>query len=84
MSIKSAMAAKISIKSPVCRLIVHDCASSPQNSPSLLEFECLTDPAKLRNEKRLKAALICCAWDAYRKVKFPEGVKVFDPWGVPP
>jgi len=65
-----------------CRVVVHDCASTPQNSPSLLEFEYLTDPAKLKNEKRLKAVLICCPWGAYRKVKFPKGVKVFDPWGV--
>jgi len=71
-----------SLKRHGCRVVVHDYASTPQNSPSLLEFEYLTDPAKLKNEKRLKAVLICCPWDGYRRVKFPRGVRVFDPWGV--
>jgi len=71
-----------SLKRHGCRVVVHDCASTPQNSPSLLEFEYLADAAKLKNQKRLKAVLICCPWDGYRKVKFPKGVKVFDPWGV--
>jgi len=71
-----------SLKRHGCRVVVHDYASTPQNSPSLLEFEYLSNPAKLKNEKRLKAVLICCPWERYRKVKFPRGVKVFDPWGV--
>ena len=71
-----------SLKRHGCRVVVQDYASTPQNSPSLLEFEYLADPAKLKNEKRLKAVLICCPWESYRKVKFPKGVKVFDPWGV--
>ena len=54
-------------------MVVHDYAATPKNSPSLLEFEYLADPAKLKNEKRLKAVLICCPWDGYRKVKFPKG-----------
>jgi hypothetical protein len=49
MSIKSAASAKISVKSPGCRVVVHDYASTPQNSPSLLEFEYLANPAKLKN-----------------------------------
>jgi len=71
-----------SLKRHGCRVVVQDYASTPQNSPSLLEFEYLADPAKLKSEKRLKAVLICCPWESYRKVKFPKGVKVFDPWGV--
>jgi len=73
-----------SLKRHGCRVVIHDYASTPQNSPSLLEFECLADPAKLKHEKRLKAVLICCPCDAYRKLRFPKGVKVFDPWGVLP
>jgi hypothetical protein len=42
----------------------------------------LDDAAKLKNEKRIAAVLICCPWEGYRKVKFPKGAKVFDPWGV--
>jgi hypothetical protein len=52
------------------------------NSPSLLEFEFLADPAKLKSRKQLKIAVICCPWDGYRKIRFPKSVRVFDPWGV--
>jgi hypothetical protein len=52
------------------------------NSPSLLEFEYLNDLAKLKQEKRLKAVLICCPWEGYREIALPRRVKVFDPWGV--
>jgi UDPglucose 6-dehydrogenase len=63
-----------------CRVVVHDYAANPQNSPSLLEFEFLSDPAKMDND--IKTVLICCPWDGYKKIPFPKGAKVFDPWGV--
>ena len=71
-----------SLKQSGCRVVVHDYASNSKNSPSLLEFEVLADPAQLRKIKRVKAVLICCPWPGYRKTKFPKGAKVFDPWGV--
>lgn len=71
-----------SLKRHGCRVVVHDYASTPANSPSLLEFEYLNDPAKLRKEKRLKAVLICCPWEGYRQVSLPKRVKIFDPWGA--
>lgn len=71
-----------SLKRSGCRVVVHDYASNTRNSPSLLEFEVLADPAQLKREKRVKAVLICNPWPGYRKVKFPKGAKVFDPWGV--
>ena len=63
-----------------CRVLVHDYAANPQKSPSLLEFEFLPDPAKMSDD--IKAVLICCPWDGYRKISFPKGAKVFDPWGL--
>ena len=71
-----------SLKRSGCRVLVHDYASTPKNSPALLEFEQLADLAKLKNEKRVKAVLICNPWPSYRTVKFPKGAKIFDPWGV--
>jgi UDPglucose 6-dehydrogenase len=71
-----------SLKRSGCRVIVHDYASNPKNSPALLEFEVLNDVSKLKNEQRLAAVLICCPWPGYRKVKFPKRARVFDPWGV--
>lgn len=70
------------LKGSGCRVLVHDCAANPQNSPSLLEFEWLGEPAKLNAEKRLKAVLLCCPWLEYKTLKFPRGAKIFDPWGV--
>jgi UDPglucose 6-dehydrogenase len=71
-----------SLKRRGCRVVTHDYAATPKNSPSLLEFEYLDDPAALSKEKRVKAVLICCPWPQYRKLKFPKSAKVFDPWGV--
>jgi UDPglucose 6-dehydrogenase len=71
-----------SLKRSGCRVLVHDFASNPRNSPALLEFEVLADVKKLKDEKRVAAVLICCPWEGYRKVKFPKGATVFDPWGV--
>jgi UDPglucose 6-dehydrogenase len=70
------------LKGSGCRVLVHDCAANPQNSPSLLEFEWLSELAKLKGEKRLKAVLVCCPWPDYKSLKFPKSTKIFDPWGV--
>jgi len=70
------------LKSAGCRVLVHDCAANPQNSPSLLEFELVGDIASLKNETEIKAVLICCAWPAYKTIEVPSSAKVFDPWGV--
>ncbi|HEV2391974.1 MAG TPA: nucleotide sugar dehydrogenase [Verrucomicrobiae bacterium] len=65
-----------------CRVVVHDYAANPKNSPSLLEFEPLGDLATLKKDKHIKALLICCPWPGYKKVAFPKGARIFDPWGV--
>ncbi|HTL56891.1 MAG TPA: nucleotide sugar dehydrogenase [Candidatus Limnocylindrales bacterium] len=65
-----------------CRVVVHDYAATPQNSPSLLEFNWLEDAGSLKKEKRVKAVLICCPWAGYRKLEMPAQARVFDPWGV--
>ena len=70
------------LKSAGCHVLVHDCAANPQNSPSLLEFDLVADPAGLKHEKHLKAVLICCPWPAYKGIELPGSAKVFDPWGV--
>lgn len=63
------------------RVLVHDYAANIQNSPSLLEFEFLTEATNL-NKRKVKAVLICCPWPGYRKIALPKGAAVFDPWGV--
>ena len=70
------------VKRQGARVLVHDYAATPKNSPSLLEFEYLDNPAALKKEKRVKAVIICCPWPGYRKLALPKGARVFDPWGV--
>jgi len=64
------------------RVLVHDFAANPSNSPSLLEFEMIAEPAQLKREQRLGAVIICCPWPAYQEISLPEGARIFDPWGV--
>jgi UDPglucose 6-dehydrogenase len=71
-----------SLKRNGCRVLVHDYAANVKNSPSLLEFEVLADPAKLKSDKRVKAVVICCEWEAYGSIALPPKARVFDPWGV--
>jgi UDPglucose 6-dehydrogenase len=71
-----------SLKRNGCRVLVHDYAANIKNSPSLLEFEVLANPATLKSDKRVKAVVICCEWEAYGKIALPPGARVFDPWGV--
>jgi UDP-glucose 6-dehydrogenase len=65
-----------------CRVLVHDYAANPGNSPSLLEFEVISDLAQLEKEQRVKAVIICCPWPEYQGTSLPTSARVFDPWGV--
>ncbi len=62
------------------RVLVHDFGASPSNSPSLHEFEVLSDPKELAGHKEIKVAVICCPWPQYRDVKFAPQTKVVAPW----
>jgi UDPglucose 6-dehydrogenase len=64
------------------RVLVHDCAANGLSSPSLLEFEIVSEPARLAHDASLRAVVICCPWAAYEKLSLPPQAKVFDPWGV--
>jgi UDPglucose 6-dehydrogenase len=65
-----------------CRVLVHDYAANPGNSPSLLEFEVIADLAQLEKEQRVKAVIICCPWPEYQGTFLPTSARIFDPWGV--
>jgi UDPglucose 6-dehydrogenase len=64
------------------RVLVHDVAATPANSPALHEFEMLADPASLQNRADVKIAVVCCPWPQYRTLKFARSTTVFDCWGV--
>jgi UDPglucose 6-dehydrogenase len=64
------------------RVLVHDYAAAPANSPALHEFEVLDDPAALATRSDVQLAAICCPWPQYRSVKFPAATAVVDSWGI--
>ena len=48
------------------RVLIHDFAATPENSPSLLEFEILENVETLTAHDDIKLAVICCPWPQYR------------------
>src|SRR6266404_386060 len=52
------------------RVLIHDFAATPENSPSLFEFEVLKTVETLSARDDIKLAVICCPWPQYRDVKF--------------
>jgi UDPglucose 6-dehydrogenase len=64
------------------RVLVHDFAATPKNSPSVLEFELLQNIEELSKRADIAAAVICCPWPNYRKAKFSPSTAVITPWKV--
>jgi UDPglucose 6-dehydrogenase len=64
------------------RVVVHDCAATPENSPNLLEFEILENVGALAKRDDIKLAVICCPWPQYRDLKFAPNTAVLTPWKV--
>ncbi len=62
------------------RVLVHDFAAHPANSPSLHEFELLADLAELPDRKDIALAVICCPWPQYRGLKLAPNTAVLSPW----
>ena len=64
------------------KVLVHDYGATPANSPSLHEFEVLSDPMTLATRDDVKAAVLCCPWPQYKSVKFAPETKVLAPWKI--
>ena len=62
------------------RVLIHDFAAGPENSPSLLEFEVLENVEALAARDNINLAVICCPWPQYRDVKFAPNTMVLTPW----
>jgi UDPglucose 6-dehydrogenase len=62
------------------RVLVHDFAATPANSPALHEFECLASLADLKKAHEVKLAVICCPWPQYRGLKLGPKTRLFTPW----
>src|SRR5215470_7449307 len=62
------------------RVLIHNFAATPANSPSLHEFELIPSWEKFRNHPGVKLAVICCPWPQYRDFAPTAGTRVFTPW----
>jgi len=64
------------------RVLVHDYAAAPANSPSLFEFEILDKPESLRERSDVQVAILCCPWPGYKAIHFHPQTKVIAPWKI--
>jgi UDPglucose 6-dehydrogenase len=64
------------------RVLVHDFAATPANSPSLFEFEVIDRLESLRERGDIKAAVLCCPWPEYKTVQFHPGTRVMAHWKI--
>lgn len=62
------------------RVIVHDFAASPSNSPALHEFEILRDVTELPRRDDIHLAVVCCPWPQYAKLKLASTTKLLSTW----
>lgn len=62
------------------RVLVHDGAATPANSPALHEFESLGELATLRERGEIAVAAICCPWPQYRGLGFHPATRVISHW----
>ena len=64
------------------RVLVHDFGAKPANSPSVLEFETIENPATLATRSDIKLAVICCPWPQYKDLKFATTTRVLAAWQI--
>ena len=62
------------------RVLIHDFAATPTNSPSLHEFEVISNLEEFESNPGVKLAVICCPWPQYRDFAPTAGTRVFTPW----
>lgn len=64
------------------KVLIHDYAAQPSNSPSLYEFQVLDDPESLRERADVKVAVLCCPWPQYAALQVHPKTKLLAYWKV--
>lgn len=64
------------------KVLVHDYAAQPSNSPSLYEFQILDDPHSLGARADVKVAVLCCPWPQYSSLQVHPETKLLAFWKV--
>jgi UDPglucose 6-dehydrogenase len=62
------------------RVLVHDFAATPSNTPSLHDFDIVSNWEEFKRNPDVKLAVICCPWPQYRDFSCSLGPRVFTPW----
>lgn len=62
------------------RVLIHDFAATPANSPSLHEFKQVSDWEAFKVNPGVDLAVVCCPWSQYRDMAAIGGTRVFTPW----
>ena len=62
------------------RVLIHDFAATPANSPSLIEFEHISDWEEFKTNPGVGLAVICCPWPEYRDLATTATTRVLTPW----
>ena len=64
------------------RVLVHDFAAKPSNSPALHEFEVLDDVGQVARRDDIKLAIVCCPWPQYSDLKLSAATKLLPTWKI--
>jgi len=64
------------------RVLVHDFAATPSNSPALHEFEVVEDLKDIEKRTGIDLAVVCSPWPQYRDIKLPKSTKVLPTWNL--
>jgi UDPglucose 6-dehydrogenase len=62
------------------RVLVHDYAAKPSNSPALHEFEVIDDIGAISRREDIQLAVVCCPWPQYSNLKLSAATKVLPTW----
>jgi UDPglucose 6-dehydrogenase len=64
------------------RVLIHDFAAKPANSPGLFEFEILENLESLQDRPQVKVAVLCCPWPQYASLKVHPNTRLLAFWKV--
>ncbi len=62
------------------RVLVHDFAATPANSPALYEFQILADLGELPARTDIQLALVCCPWPQYSQLQLSPATQMLPTW----
>jgi len=62
------------------RVLVHDFAAAPSNSPALHEFEVIAELSEVPARSDIQLAVVCCPWPQYSEIQLPAHTTMLPTW----